>query len=108
MRYHLDYGDQLWAPTLDKGKVRSGIPEDYWTGANYVPVTEILPTLWVVNWSVFGIRQLEKAQKNGRAGGMLVSHRQMTQIQDSLAMAIFTDSGFRVSRVWQELVEKES
>lgn len=77
VRYHPDYGDQLWVPSLDKGKVRSGVPEDYWSGTNRVPVTELLPKLWLVNWPVPVIRQLEKAQKNGRAGGILVSYRQM-------------------------------
>lgn len=45
VRYHLDYGDQLSASGLDKGKIRSRAPEEHWTDANHVSVTEILPEL---------------------------------------------------------------
>ena len=45
VRCHLDYGDQLWVPSVKEGKVRSGAPEEPWTGVNHVLVTDILAQL---------------------------------------------------------------
>lgn len=80
VRYYLHCGDRLWAPSLDKGKDRSGAPEEHWTGMNHVLVTVVLPKLWLANWPVLGKRQLREAHKKDRGGGMLMSYRQVPQI----------------------------
>lgn len=69
-------------------------------------MTDRLTKLWLVSWPVLGIRQLEKPQKDSRVGGVLESYRQMSQIQDCLAMAKFRASGLlRPKDLTAELVE---
>lgn len=54
------------------------------------------------------LRQLEEAQKDGRVGGVLVSYRQTSQVQDCLAMTISKGSGLQSPEGWHELVKRES